>query len=320
MDKQHYGYMDKILHAELSECKLHVEPFPEEWKKKYLGGTGIAARIIYDDVSGETDPLDPGNVLCIFTGPYTGTVAPLSGRYGVAAKSPLTGGWGEASVSGFWGPELKFSGFDGIVLRGKSEKPVYLWINDRKAELRPAQDLWGKKTVETEKILKERHGKKTRVLSIGPSGEKLVRFASIISDEGRAGGRCGMGAVMGSKNLKAIAVKGKIKVPTSDTDKLDALAKDYINTIKKSAAYEMMSCGTGAGVNYSEPAGDFPVKNWRLGSFPEAAHLDATGEEYTKILKRKWHCFRCPVGCGRWVKVDREIAGVKPFEGHGPEY
>ncbi len=313
------GYMDRILRVDLSKGELKGESFSEDWKKKYLGGTGLAARIIYDEVPPEADAFDPENVVCFFTGPYTGTPAPTSGRYGVAAKSPLTKGWGEATASGYWAPELKFAGFDGIKIKGKSEKPVYLWINDGKAELRPADELWGKTTEETEKILRGRHGKKTKVASIGPAGEKLVRFACVISDGGRAAGRCGIGAVMGSKKLKAIAVQGTKKVPVATPERFEALLKKYTKTVRESMGAAVMREGTAATVTSASAVGDFPVKNWQLGNFPEANRLSATGD-YAKISVKKWACYRCPIGCGRIVKVDREIAGVGPFEGHGPEY
>jgi aldehyde:ferredoxin oxidoreductase len=314
------GYMDKILRVDLSKMELKEEGFPEDWKKKYLGGSGVAARIIYDEVPPEIDAFDPRNVLCIFAGPYTGTFAPCSGRYGAAAKSPLTGGWGEANSAGFWGAELKFAGFDGIIVKGKSQKPLYLWVNDGKAELKSAEDLWGKTTVETKRILEERHGNKTKVLSIGPAGEKLVRFACLINDNGRAAGRCGLGAVMGSKKLKAIAVQGTKTVPIADQKTFADLVKEYTETITNHLATVVLGMGTAGGVKMAEELGDFPVKNWRLGSFPEAADLDFSGDPYQKIFIRKDSCYRCPIGCGRWIKVDKEIAGVKPFEGHGPEY
>lgn len=315
------GYMNKILTVELTAGKLESAPFPDNWRKEYIGGGGVAARIIYDEVPPQSDAFDPSNVVCIFTGPYTGTSAPFSGRYSVAAKSPLTGGWGEASCSGYWAPELKFAGFDGIVVKGSSENPVYLWINDGKAELLPADDLWGKTTTETENILRKRHGGKTKVLSIGPAGENLVRFSSVISDGGRAAARCGIGAVMGSKRIKAIAVirGSKREVPVANKELLTSLSKEYAKTAGGSPAGEIMAMGTAATVEGAEQVGDFPIKNWQLGSHPEASRLDFSGD-YQKIFVKKWPCYRCPIGCGRWVKIDKEIAGVKPFEGHGPEY
>jgi len=313
------GYMEKILRIDLSEGKLTEIPYPDEWKEKYLGGSGVAARIIYDEVTSDIDAFDPKNALCFFTGPYTGTPAPSSGRYGVAAKSPLTGGWGESSCSGYWAPELKFAGFDGVIVKGKSEKPVYLYINDGKPELMPAKELWGRTTLETEHLLKDKHGDKIKITSIGPAGEKLVRFACIISDEGRAAGRCGLGAVMGSKNLKAIAVQGTEGVPIANKEKLDELRKEAAKIIRKSVGLMFQTEGTSASVGTSVHVGDFPVKNWQLGNFPDGAKLDSAAD-YRKILVKKWPCYRCQVACGRWVKLENEVATVQPFEGHGPEY
>ncbi len=312
------GYMNKILRVDLSTGNITEEPFPEDWKKMYLGGTGIAARIIYDEVPPDADAFDSGNVVCMFTGPYTGTSAPTSGRYGVATKSPLTGGWGESTASGYFGPEMKFAGFDGIIITGKSETPVYLWIDDGKADLLSAEELWGKTTEDTEKILHEKHGGKIRIASIGPAGEKLVRFSCVISDGGRAAGRCGIGAVMGSKNLKAVAVHGTQKVPVADAD-FDTKVKDYIKIIRESMGFQIMSQGTADTVTMASAHGDFPVKNWQVGNFPEAERLGLQGD-YPKMVSKKWACYRCPIACGRIAKVDREIGGVKPFESHAPEY
>ncbi|GAB4352770.1 MAG: aldehyde ferredoxin oxidoreductase family protein [Candidatus Abyssubacteria bacterium] len=313
------GYMNTILRVDLTKGEVKETSFPEDWKISYLGGTGVAARIIYDEVPPDADAFDPRNVVCIFTGPYTGTGAPTSGRYGVAAKSPLTRGWGEATASGFWAPELKFAGFDGIVVTGKSEKPVYLLIDDGRAELKPADDLWGKTTGVTDEILREKHGEKVKVLSIGPAGEKLVRFACVISDKGRAAGRCGIGAVLGSKKLKAIAVRGTQRVSVADPDKFSALRREYTRTIKDSIGALTMSVGTAGVLATSASIGDFPVKNWQLASLEGAERL-GPGNDLDKILVKPWACYSCPIGCGRTVRVDKEVAGVEPFESHAPEY
>ncbi|MBW2370016.1 MAG: aldehyde ferredoxin oxidoreductase, partial [Deltaproteobacteria bacterium] len=223
------GYMNKILRVNLTTGELKDVPYPEQWKEQYFGGSGVAARIIYDEVPPEIDAFDPRNVFCLFTGPWTGTMAPTSGRYEVAAKSPLTGGWGEASCSGYFAPQLKAAGYDGVVVTGKAKRPVYIAIIDGKAELKSADDVWGKSTTETETILKEKHNEpKLKVAAIGQAGEKLVRYACVISDEGRAAGRCGIGAVMGSKLLKAIAVRGSLKVPVAAPD-FKEIVKDVRN-------------------------------------------------------------------------------------------
>ena len=219
------GYAGKMLTIDLSNLSSQTDVIDEAILRKYLGGSSLAT-ILLAGMDWEKDPFDPAVDMVIATGPITGTSAPCSGRYVVATKSPLTGTWGEAHASGFWGPELKYAGFDVILIKGKAENPTYLWLNDGKVEFKKATHLMGKDTFETEEILRdELNDKKIRVLCIGPAGEKLSRIAAIMNDHGRAAARGGLGAVMGSKNLKAIAVRGHGKLILANADGFNELRK-----------------------------------------------------------------------------------------------
>jgi aldehyde:ferredoxin oxidoreductase len=215
------GYIGKLLFVDLTKGSLEEKPLSEELARNFIGGYGIGARLLYRLMKPGTDPLGPDNILGFVSGPLNGTGAFFGGRYTVVCKSPVTGGWNDANSGGAFGPELKRSGFDGVFVSGASTKPVYLFINDGKAELRDAQALLGRDTVETEKALVQETGEsKLRAAVIGPAGERLSLMACIINDGHRAAGRGGCGAVMGSKNLKAVAVRGTGKVPVADSEKI----------------------------------------------------------------------------------------------------
>ncbi|MBS7613661.1 aldehyde ferredoxin oxidoreductase, partial [Candidatus Bathyarchaeota archaeon] len=227
------GYIGRILRVNLNSGSTSIEPLNGEVAEKFIGGSGYAAWIIYRETPMDIDPLDPSNKLVFMTGPLTGTITPSAGRYVVCALSPLTGIWAESHAAGYWGPELKFAGFDGVIVEGRSEKSVYLWIHESGCEIRDAKHLWGLDTYSCEDALKKELGLDIRVASIGPAGENLVKYANIINDRGRAAGRCGLGAVMGSKNLKAIAVKGSVKlIPAAEEDKLASYVKKLYVTIR----------------------------------------------------------------------------------------
>ncbi len=203
------GFIGKLLKINLSNKEITEEPLNEEIAKNFLGGTGYACRYLYDHLDKDTDPLSPDNILMFMTGPFLGSAIPGSGKFAVCAKSPYTGIWGESNCGGFLAPEIKKAGIDGIIIMGASDKPVYLKITENGAEIKDASDLWGKNIFETSKILKEQSGSNlTRVAAIGQAGENLVKYAMIGSEE-KAAGRTGMGAVMGSKMLKAITIRGK---------------------------------------------------------------------------------------------------------------
>jgi aldehyde:ferredoxin oxidoreductase len=254
--------MGKILFVDLSTGKAEEEPLDEKLCRDFLGGYGIGAHILYSRQPGKVDPLGPENMLGFCTGPLTGVPGFFGSRYTVVSKSPLTGGWGDANSGGFFGPHLKFSGYDAVFFTGISPKPVYLLIDNGKAELRDAGSLWGKDTNQTEDMLRAELGKKIRVASIGPAGEKLSLISCVINDKGRAAGRSGLGAVMGSKKLKAIAVTGSQQVPITDTEKAAMIAREYRDRMSGMMYEIFRDFGTAGGLQVCVLSGDSPVKNW----------------------------------------------------------
>jgi len=318
MDK-FYGYMGKIAHVDLSKNRVKIKEIPKEYCRLYIGGSGLAARYVYDMTDGSTDPLSPENILVVMTGPITGTSFPTSGRFAVCGKSPLTNGWGEATASGFWGPELKFAGFDGLVIYGKSKMPVYIFAEDSDIKILQADHLWGRDTYDVEAIIRsDHHDKKIKVLSIGRAGENLCKISAIINDGGRAAARCGLGAVMGSKNLKAIAVKGNMKIEVSNPERLLKVAREVIEIIQRNPKTQSLRrYGTAALVEVLEPVGDLPTKYWSKGSWPEGAEK-LSGQTMAKtILRGIKACYNCPIACGRIVEVTNLNYAMK---GKGPEY
>jgi len=315
------GYAGKVLEVDLGTGKIEALPVKEEYKIKFLGGSGLAAQIFFDLFDTNVDPLSYENPLIIMTGPVVGTQFPGTSRFAVCGKSPLTGIWGEGTCGGNFGPELKFAGIDGIVFKGASSTPVYLVIEDDRIEIRDAKDLWGMDNYEVTDFLKERYGKerKPKVLSIGPAGENLVRFASICNDKGDFIGRTGMGALMGSKKLKALVVKGTKKVEVSYPEEYAALRKLLVAKSRDAVvAQSFRSMGTDTGMDLGMMTGDVPIKNWSIGEeFQLSANLG--GPSLTeKYLTRNHACSFCPVACKRMVKVDD--GAFKTEEGPGPEY
>ena len=315
------GYTGKILEINLGTGKIETLPVEEEDQRKFLGGSGLAAKFFFDSFDPSVNPPSPGNPLIMMTGPLVGTQFPGTSRFAVCGKSPLTGIWGEGTCGGNFGPELKFAGTDGIIFKGASSNPVYLVIEDDQIELRDAKDLWGMDNYAVTDLLKERHGKerKPKVLSIGPAGENLVRFAAICNDKGDFIGRTGMGALMGSKKLKALVVKGTRKVEVSYPEEYAALRKDLLAKSRDAVlAQSFRSMGTDAGMDLGMMTGDVPIKNWSIGEdFQLSANLG--GPSLTeKYLTRNHACSFCPVACKRMVKV--EDGPFKTEEGPGPEY
>ena len=315
------GYREKILEIDLSTGKIETRSINEQDQKKFVGGSGLAAKIFFDSFDPGVDPLSFENPLIVMTGPVVGTQFPGTSRFAVCGKSPLTGIWGEGTCGGNFGPELKFAGIDGIIFRGASSTPVYLVVEDDKIELRDAKDLWGMDNYSLTDIMKERHGKerKPKVLSIGPAGENLVKFAAICNDKGDFIGRTGMGALMGSKKLKAVVVKGTKKVEVSHPEEYETLRKLLVAKSRDAVvAQSFRSMGTDAGMDLGMMTGDVPIKNWTIG---EAFELSANlgGPSMTeKYLTRNHACSFCPVACKRMVKVDD--GPFKTEEGPGPEY
>lgn len=315
-----FGYMGKILRVNLTDGIFKEENLKEEDVKDYIGGSGIGTKILYDETTPETQALSPENPLIFMTGPFTGTNTPLSGRHAVVTKSPLTNIFAQSDIGGSFGTALKATGYDGIVFTGKAKTPKYLYITDDVIELRDASSVWGKDSYETEGLLRAETDPKAEVTSIGPAGEKMVKFASIMSDgkDGRAAGRAGVGAVMGSKNLKAIVAKGSKPTPIARPEKLKELIKDFAPKCRE-AMQGMSDFGTTVSHVGTEESGDMPIKNWMEGSWHAGAEKtcgQAMAER--KILVKNYRCKSCFVGCGRVVKITE--GKYAPVDGGGPEY
>jgi len=313
-----HGLMGKILRVNLAEGIISEEEIPEEIAKKFLGGRGIASKYLFDEVKPGIAPLGPENKLIFMSGLLTGTPSPSAARYSVVAKSPLTNIWAQSNSGGRWGVDLKHSGFDGIIFEGISEKPVYFVIDDGKAELCDASDLWGKNVSETTGVLKETLGKKFNVASIGVAGENLVKYAAIMNDLHRAAGRCGLGAVMGSKRLKAIAVKGTKEIRIADKKAFQEVSKKQFELLGENIlAAGLQGYGTTLVLDIVNVCGGLPTRNWQTGvcSFVEEINGEALNE---KVLVQAVGCFACPIKCGRGTEIRTgPYAGQK---GEGPEY
>ncbi|MEE9617754.1 MAG: aldehyde ferredoxin oxidoreductase family protein [Anaerolineae bacterium] len=312
------GYHDKILRVDLTTGKVEVEQPGEHFFRTYFGGWGLIAHYLLQELEPGTDPLGPDNLLIFATGVVTGAPVGGSGRSAVGARSPLTGGFGEGDVGGFWGVELKRAGWDAIIITGQAEKPVCLWVKDDQVEIRDGAHLWGKQTAEVEEILKDELGdKRIRVTQCGVAGENLVRYACVINDVNRAAGRTGLGAVMGSKNLKAVVVRGTGRVDLANRDQVRQVADWLRDNFKETWALGLHENGTDNGLLYLSQAGGLPTRNFQQGSFEEANSL--TGQTMTDtILVGRDTCFACPVTCKRKVKVTGRYE-VDPVYG-GPEY
>ena len=323
--------MGKVLRVDLTAKTLKEESIPEGVARKYLGGKGYAVYMLYQYLKeyeaegvppADIDPLGPENVLIFATGPGTGVAGfPSSGRYHVMAlKSPLTGSIGSANSGGEWGPFLKFAGFDAIIIEGASEKPVYLAVVNGSAEIRDASDLWGKSVLDTTRILKRRVGGiNTSVACIGPAGENLVYMACIMNDEHRAAGRTGLGAVMGSKKLKAIVVSGQEKVPIAEPERFKEISRRCLDTLRKNSVTGegLPTYGTAILVNVINTAGALPYKNWQSGVNPDAEKISGETLAETYLVKRR-ACWGCPIGCGRVTSVKSGPFQILNTE--GPEY
>jgi len=328
-----YGFHNRILRVDLSNRQINVEQPGEYFFRTYFGGWGLIAYYLLQELDPGTDPLGPGNLLVFAPGVVTGAPLGGSGRNAVGAKSPLTGGFGEGDVGGFWGAELKRAGWDAIVVTGQAEEPVYLWIKDyqdfgetsvssveslsRAVEIRDAAHLWGKRTAEVERILKEELGdERIRVTQCGLAGEKLVRYACVTNDITHFAGRTGLGAVMGSKKLRAIAVRGTGQVQLADRDKVRQAARWLSDNVEDRLG-GMRRDGTDGGLLDLSESGALPTRNFQQGSFEGARKI--TGETMTDtILVDRDNCFACPVYCKRVVKVTGRYE-VDPVYG-GPEY
>ena len=309
------GYCGKILRVNLTDGQIKHETLDLSLAKKFVGGRGLATYFITQEVPADADALGVDNKLIFAAGPLTGSKAPTGGRYMVVTKSPLSGTIASSNSGGFFGAELKCAGFDMIIFEGKSEKPCYLYINDDVAELKCAGNVWGKMVSETTDALIAEVGEdKARVAAIGPAGEKLSLIAAIMNEKYRAAGRSGVGAVMGSKNLKAIVVRGTGKVAAGDEDNAKEVIKGVMEKIKGNdvTAKGLPAYGTAVLVNVINETGTYPTKNF-MGSYTKYADKVSGETLAEKYLVKNTACYRCPIACGRRCKVD----GV---EGEGPEY
>ena len=347
------GYWGRIAFVDLSERTIEYEHLDDSFHEHYLGGMGLGSKILWDRMEAGTDPLGPDNILGFTTGVLTDTGALFSGRFTVVGKSPTTGGWGDANCGGYFAPVLKRCGLDALFISGVGDKPVYLHIDENGAEIGDASDLWGVDTVETENILKERHGKKSQVAAIGPAGENRSLLAGICNDGGRIAARSGLGAVMGSKNLKAVVVAGTRRVGVHDKERITVLRKEFLARLEKGQGmnrflgdrlfgligwltrkgplhprqpadlYRMLlrKFGTSGLTALCAESGDSPIKNWGgvgFRDFPLKYSQNIGAEAVNKYEVKKYGCYSCPIKCGGIMRVTDGPHVIK--EMHKPEY
>jgi aldehyde:ferredoxin oxidoreductase len=313
-----YGWTGNTLRVNLSSGSVTREPTDPELAKLYIGGRGLGSKIYSDEVDPMIDPLSPENKMILATGPFTGTYAPSAGRFMVVTKGPLTGAIASSNSGGTFGPELKYAGYDVVIIEGKAQKPVYLWINDDRVEIRDAGHVWGKNTQDTTDLIRAETDDEAKVACIGPAGEKLVLFACIMNEMHRAAGRSGVGAVMGSKNLKAVAVVGSGMVKAADPA---GFKEAVLKARKKIQAHPvggqgLKAYGTDVLVNILNEIGALPTRNYRDGYFPTADKVGGESLSAHNLVRPKG-CFSCIISCGRVSKVT-----AQKFEGYGegPEY
>lgn len=347
------GYWGKLLHVDLTTREISDELLDDSFYLQYLGGIGIAAKVLWDRLKPGIDPLGPQNILGFTTGLLTDTGSLFTGRFTVVGKSPASGGWGDANCGGYFSPALKRCGVDAVFFHGKSPKPVYLYLDHERAELKDASDLWGHDTIVTEDTLRERHGKRAQVACIGPAGEKLSLLAGISTDRGRLAARSGLGAVMGSKNLKAVVAAGRKRVGVRDKAGIKKLTRAFRKRLDKGQFFERLlgdrlfgitgrltrsgfvymrqpallwrkmlkNFGTPSLTALSAEGGDSPVRNWGgvgYRDFPLARSQKIGAEAVLRFEKKKYGCYSCPLRCGGVVSVKQ---GPHPInEMHKPEY
>ncbi len=310
------GYKGTILSIDLDKRKVARKSLEKDFARKYIGGRGFGAKILYDEVGPEIEPLSPKNVLIMATGPLTGTSAPGS-KMSFIAKSPATGGYADSSIGGVLGPQIKFAGYDAIVVRGRSQKPIFLSVNNDDVEFRDASGLWGKGCIEAEDVIRKELGEPgVAVASIGPAGERSVAIACITHKGGRQAGRCGIGAVMGSKNLKAVAVQGDEKIELAHPEAFTKTVEEVRRILAENPA-PFKKLGTAEHVLGSNEVGSLPTRNYSTGWFENAEAI--SGETmYKTIVDGSRACFGCPVGCSKYSTVKDG-----PYKGstvEGPEY
>lgn len=306
--------MQPILKINLTTRETSETRIPEKWQRDYLGGASLAARLLYDSLTPDLDPLSAEAPLLFLNGPLSGTLGPTVGRFVVCAKSPLTGLWAESHCGGFWGPELRFAGYDGLWITGKAEGPVYLWLNGGRLEVREAAQVWGQDTYETQESIKKEVGAaNARVACVGPAAENGVLFAGIFCDHGRAAGRTGLGAVMAAKNLKAIAVKGTGKIPLIDETAYGILRFASNRELKQENSTRMLNeLGTSGVADLADYMGSLPKRYFRLGEMEDVDKVSGSTMAET-ILAGKSACHGCVIACGR-------VVNLGDGKRKGPEY
>jgi aldehyde:ferredoxin oxidoreductase len=316
-------YAGKVLLIDLSTGKIREEVLPENVYRDFVGGNGLGVRVLYERMKAQVDPLGPENILGFVTGSLTGTSAPGSGRHMLVTKSPLTGTWAESNSGGSFGPELKTAGYDALFFSGISPKPVYLVIKEGKPELRDAADLWGKDAYETQDYLQQTFSdRQMKISCIGPSGESVSLLAGVVSERGRMAARNGVGAVMGSKRLKAVAVKGGVQALTAaNPDRFLTAMQQFLEIINRNEyAKGLAAAGTGKDMSLLVSIGDAPLKNWQLSgldALPTIINLDGSNMDKYKVSS--FGCYACPISCGAIIRQKEGKFAIKD-EMHRPEY
>ena len=318
------GYMGKIGFVDLNTNQIGIETLDNSMGRSYIGGYGLGVRILFENQKKGVDPLGPENILGFTTGPLTGTKTPTGGRYMVVCKSPLTGGWADANSGGHFGAMLKSAGWDALFISGIAESPKYLLVTENGIKLEDASRLWGLDTIQTERVLKDRHGgSRLSVASIGPAAERLSLISGVVNDGGRVAGRSGVGAVMGSKKLKAVvAVKGTLKPEVVDEPRLEQLNKEFMKNLREAEGFIpiLMKYGTGGTTHTNILSGITPIKNWQYSGEQALSDIEgyADPDTFIKYQTRKYSCANCPVACGGIYSVKE---GPYPVdEMHKPEY
>jgi aldehyde:ferredoxin oxidoreductase len=315
-----YSYWGKIIGINLSNKRINEISINDEIYKKYWGGSGIAGYLLYHNYDHNLSPLSEENPLIFMNGILTGTIVLSACKSSFVAKSPLTGIWAESTVGGMWGAEFKKTGFDGLIITGRSKTPVAITINKGNIDIIEVSDLWGKDVYETENYMKNKVDRKAEVACIGPAGENLVKFAGIMvgGNETRAAGRCGLGALMGFKKLKAMAVKGNKKLSLYDSEKIKKLNKEFMPELREKTK-GLHDYGTAGSLQKIAANGELPIKNWTLGSWKEgAAKTDGQYIEKSGILTGHYSGYACPIRCGKRVRI--EVGPNKGSEVSSPEY
>lgn len=311
------GYMGTYLDVDLSTKKIIKSSIEKKLVEKFIGGKGLGAKLLYDNLAPGINPLSPENIILFMTGPLSGTSVQTSGRWCIVTKSPHTGIFLDSQIGGKFGHKLKRSGFDYILVRGKAESPTYLEISSEQVDFRSAKDLWGKGTYETEKLLKDKNPK-SEICSIGPAGENLVTYANIMTDQTHMAGRGGAGAVMGSKNLKAIVVGGSLSIPSHNHEKFKTLTKAFAKKVRANPGVKRRhEIGTVMWVKMANDAGFLPTRNFQSGMFEDASLI--SGERMRdEFVIGHTACYRCGIACGKTTRFDNgKYAGL---EIDGPEY